>query len=367
MPGMVLLENKTFKVVRSKEYNFIFRKTDGYFERWGATKAEDPQFSPYGPEILDLEISEGECLGNCPFCYKCNGSGVKTVNMTLDTFKTIFHKMPRVLTQIAFGITNILGNPDFFPMMEYARENGVIPNYTCHGLEVDEEIAKQTAAVCGAVAVSIVRKEKTYDAINLFSAAGMKQCNIHYMLSEETYERAFEIAVDAHTDPRLKGKLNAIVFLQYKPKGKNPGNFHAIQTPKQYKELIEFCQAKEVGIGFDSCSAPLYFKSVADHPKKDKLLQFAEPCEAFGMFSSYINAHGQYFPCSFCEGESGWEDGLDVLNCTDFIKDVWEHPRLLEWRKIIQNSSSQCQCEFVKICRSCPVFDVTACKKVQIT
>ena len=53
-------------------------------------------------------------------CYKCNGEdGDDTHNMTFDEFKIIFHKLPKTLTQIAFGIMDIKTNPDFFKMMEY--------------------------------------------------------------------------------------------------------------------------------------------------------------------------------------------------------------------------------------------------------
>ena len=41
--------------------------------------------------------------------------------MTFDEFKIIFDKMPKTLTQIAFGIMDIKTNPDFFKMMEYAN------------------------------------------------------------------------------------------------------------------------------------------------------------------------------------------------------------------------------------------------------
>ena len=367
-----ILNSPEMKLFRSPGYNFNFFKKEGVyngqhkkagqFERWGAKLEDDPDFSPYGPEILDLEVSTGECLGNCPFCYKCNGSGVETQNMTLEEFKVILHKMPPTLTQIAFGITNISGNPDFFPMMAYARKMGVIPNYTCHGLDVNEEVAKQSAELCGAVAVSIVQKEKTYDTIKMFTDAGMTQVNIHYMLSEETYERAFRIADEIASDPRL-AKLNAIVFLQYKPKGRHPNSFHVISDPAKYKKLVQYCENQEVGIGFDSCSAPLYFKAIEDNPNREYLAMYAEPCEAFGMFSSYINASGVYYPCSFCEGEEGWEEGLDVAGCDNFLKDIWHHTKLKEWREIILNSSCNCSCEFATICRSCPVFDVTACKR----
>lgn len=357
------IDTTELKVWQSPNYNYLFRKDTGAFARWGATTKDDPAFSPYGPEILDLEISTGECLGNCAFCYKCNGSGIEAKNMSLETFKDIFHKMPKTLTQIAFGITNIHSNPDFFDMMAYASSHEVIPNYTCHGLDADEEVADKTAALCGAVAVSIVNKEKSYNAIQLFGERyGVQQVNIHFMLSEETYHRAFEIVDDIKKDPRLKS-LNAIVFLQYKPKGRQPGRFHVIRNVDHYKELVQYCEDKDVRYGFDSCSAPLFFKTIEDKPNKEILAALAEPCESFGMFSSYINVDGDWFPCSFCEGETGWEQGISVVNGNDFLEDVWYSERVQRWRDIMLHSSEQCQCQFAKICRSCPVFDVTACKK----
>jgi len=359
-----LIDNDTVKIVRSPVYNYNFRKTDGYFERWGQKKEDDPDFSPLGPEILDLEISAGaDCLGNCSFCYKANGAqgNTDTVNMTLEQFQTILDKMPRVLTQIAFGICNVGTNPDFFAMMEHARSKGIIPNYTCHGLDVDDAVAERTASLCGAVAVSIVRKDRSYEAVQRFVSKGMKQVNIHFMLSEETLDKAMKTVDDMVEDPRLEG-MNAIVFLQYKPKGRHPDAFHCIQSPGAYTKLVDYCEERGVRYGFDSCSAPLFFKAIEGNEKRMPLAVMAEPCEAFGMFSSYINVHGVYYPCSFCEGEDGWESGLDVLNCENFLKEIWFNEKLNGWRKKILESSKGCDCHFSGMCRSCPVFDVTACK-----
>jgi len=63
-----LLDGANLKVLVSKEYNYTFNKITGHFCRWGKTKEDDPSFSPFGPEILDIEISQGKCSGNCPFC-----------------------------------------------------------------------------------------------------------------------------------------------------------------------------------------------------------------------------------------------------------------------------------------------------------
>ena len=77
-----------------------------------------------------------------------------------------------------------------------------------------------------------------------------------------------------------------------------------------------------------------------------QLSMMAEPCES-GLFSSYINCYGKFFVCSFAEGEDVWQDGIDVLNCDDFLNDVWNHPRLVTWRsRLIENK------------RDCPIYEL---------
>jgi radical SAM protein with 4Fe4S-binding SPASM domain len=368
-----LREDDTRKVIHATApggyvYNSILNKVTGQFARWGDTMEQDPTHAP-GPEILDLEISYGgHCAGNCAFCYKENGGDQPVKNMTLAEFQTILGKMPPTLGQIAFGIMNISTNPDFFPMMEYAKANGVAPNYTCHGFDVTEEVAKRTAQLCGAVAVSVYDPEKSFNAIKMFTDAGMKQVNIHFMLAEETFDRAFWLIDQARTDTRLSG-LNAIVFLAYKPKGRNAGHFHTIKDSAKYAKLLDYAKAdpekglKNVNWGCDSCSAPAILKTLeAYDPERLKSLQMViEPCEAT-CFSSYINADGEFFPCSFTEGQPKWEEGLNVLECGEFIGDIWNHPRVLEFRDALRGTTRGCAtCPSQSLCRTCPVYPITGC------
>lgn len=88
---MKIIETKKAKALVSKDCNYFFRKDNGFMATWGKTKEDDPDFSPYGPFILDLEIST-ICHGGCSFCYKSNTG--KGENMSFETFKTILHKMP---------------------------------------------------------------------------------------------------------------------------------------------------------------------------------------------------------------------------------------------------------------------------------
>jgi len=102
-----ITETEVSKFCRGESYNFIFDKRSGAFARWGKKQEDDPQFSPIGPEILDIEISAGRCQGNCDFCYKENTSNKEIENMDFNTFKNILDKMPDTLTQIAFGICDL--------------------------------------------------------------------------------------------------------------------------------------------------------------------------------------------------------------------------------------------------------------------
>ena len=60
-----------------------------------------------------------------------------------------------------------------------------------------------------------------------------------------------------------------------------------------------------------------------------------------------INAYGEYFPCSFAEGTKGWETGIDVINCKDFVQDVWYHPRTCNFRELLLMNR-----------RHCPIYNV---------
>jgi len=338
--NLTLIENDKIKMCKSSDYNYIFNKETGFFARWGKTKEDDPEYGP-SPEILDLEISTSpRCSGRCKFCYKKNAPGQEEHNMTFEEFVNIFHKMPKLLGQIAFGICDVDTNPDFFNMMEYAKEHGVIPNYTCNGHRVTPEIAKRTAELCGAVAVSLVTKQKSYDAIKMFTDAGMTQCNIHYVLSNESYDEAFKIVDEIASDYRL-AKLNAIVFLQYKPKGNNIGDFNSCVNIDKYKKLMDYCEVNDVNYGFDSCSAPVFMDSIKGRKDEKRMAMVAEPCES-GLFSSYINCRGEFFVCSFAEGEDSWVKGINVLECNDFIEDVWRNSKLVKWRNLLIKNNREC-------------------------
>lgn len=394
---MQILETSREKLVKSEDYNSYFNKETGFFARWGARKEDNPAYAPM-PEILDLEISAGKCMGKCPECYKCNGAVEETHNMTFEQFKDIFHKVAKtkvevrtldgeskiaeynssfgcfktattkkeienyvidlynkklnldvksvkvynsgLLQQIAFGICDIGTNPDFFNMLEYCREFDVIPNYTCHALDMNEEYAKLTAKYCGAVAISVYNKEKSYNAVKMLADAGMKQINFHVIAHDKSYNKIFSILDDLTTDERIKGKVKAVVLLKYKPKGNGVGKFKHL-SDEQYREIINYATERNIGIGFDSCSAHAYLRVIKDDKDYDKKAMCAEPCES-ACFSSYINHKGEFFACSFCENEGMWKEGIPVLEAPDFEESVWNNYRTIRFRKMLLNNERKC-------------------------
>ena len=354
--------NSTWKVFRSEDYNYNFNLRTGLMARWGRNKKDDPIMSPYGPELADIEIST-ICNGPdgrvCSFCYKSNTP--KGKNMTLSTFKKVFKSLTNdkpssLLSQIAFGVGTLSANKDLWDIMNHCRENNVIPNITINGYKITDDDVNKLSYYCGAVAVSNYEpKDICYNTVRRLLDAGIKQTNIHMMASSQSYDRCFELIDDYTTDKRLKG-MGALVFLGCKEKGKRNADT-SLKSNAKYKRLIDYAIKKGAKIGFDSCSAPSFLEAVKDTADFGYYSQLAESCES-SRFSIFCNVDGEIFPCSFCEGNPGWETGIDLLNDgRDFI-DIWlNDDKLVEWRKKLTATNKKCS-HLGSDVFMCPEFDL---------
>jgi MoaA/NifB/PqqE/SkfB family radical SAM enzyme len=353
--GLTVLENRTWKFVRSSDYNSNFNKVNGQFVRWGKTRADedDPEYAP-SPEIMDIELST-IChgitgRGPCKHCYKSNTG--KGVNMSLETFKIVFEKITQshILQQMAAGIGDIDGNPELFDILEYAREHGVIPNITINGDRLTDEAADHFARVLGAIAVSHYSDDICFNAVQKLTDRGMTQVNIHQMVSEETWDDCMHVIDAMQVDPRL-ANMNAVVFLSLKQKGRGT-EFHPIDVTK-YQELVRKCLDANIRFGFDSCSASKFMQSVQNHPQFHEFGEMADSCESL-LGSIYVNVAGEVFPCSFTEGTEGWETGISLLDVTDFSSEVWYNLRVIAWREHLLETT---KCD-PNHCRTCPIYHV---------
>jgi len=332
--------------LRSPEYNYSFNHRNGFFARWGKTLDDDPEYSPYGPEILDVEIST-VCSKGCKFCYKGNEAGVGH-NMSEATFKQILSRIPNTVRQIALGIGDIDGNRDLEFILNACYYRGIIPNITINGSRMNGRYDEMLAEKCGAVAVSRYDPHLCYEAVHNLTSLGMEQVNIHAMLSAETFDDCMQTIKDAASDRRLE-KLNAIVFLWLKQKGRG-SNFQQLKSLERFKELIDAAFDAGINFGFDSCSSANFLRAVRDHKDYKRFEMMVEPCEST-LFSYYINVDGIGFPCSFTEGNPAYH-GVNVAECNDFIKDVWMGEEAVRFREAVLGNKD------AHGCRMCPLYDL---------
>lgn len=349
------------KRVTSEGYNYWFNFKTGEFARWGETTDDDPRVGQL--ELFDLEVSEicegipkkpGQPASPCSWCYKSNNQVGR--NMSFETFKNIFDKLPTTLTQIAFGIGDIWSNPDLVKMFDYCRNNshnpGVVPNLTTNGYGLTDEWVKILAAKCGGVSVSVYDpKDVCYDAVEKLVNGGVTQVSIHQLIAVETFEKCKEVIRDAAEDPRLKG-LKAVLFLTLKPKGKR-NKLQILTDVSKYRELIDYAEQLEVNIGFDSCSAPIFLTAMINHPDFEQLAMTSESCES-NRFHGYANVEGKYWHCSFTEDHPDWQS-VDLTKIENFETDVWQHPEVKRFREKLVNQNN---CHISKDCMLCPVYSL---------
>jgi len=344
----------------SDDYNFIFNKQNGFFARWGETVDHDPCVAP-SPELCDIEISsivpanttpsedmlltKGGCNGRgCrEFCYKDNGKGQLMGHMSLSLFHKIAARLPETVCQIAFGICGAHSHPEMLKIFRACREDyDIVPNVTVNGQGIDDDMAERLAQVCGAVAVS-VNPHNTLESYPAIQRLGkhLDQVNVHFVMHADSYEFAHELLDDVE---RYGLPVRAVVFLAYKHKNRSC-TCRGVRDVAKYQSIIAHAERLGIGIGFDSCSSDMYMACIEDHPHRERLAQYVEPCES-SLFSAYINFKGEFYPCSFTEGENGWEEGIRVTDYRSF-DDVWNHPLTEGFRR-----------ELLWKCRSCPLFEV---------
>ncbi len=365
---LVTIELENGQKVTATENHPFYVKGRGWVEAGDLTEEDEILFierimriRSLSYERKSIEVYNFHCIPDEDYfangvlvhnCYKSNLPEGK--NMSFDTFRKIFDVQSRGLTQIAFG-SGYLGteNPEVFRMMDYAREHGVIPNITVG--YVSDESADLFASRVGAIAISCYESlDRCYDSVKRMTDRGVDQTNIHFMICEETYDRCMGVLKDITVDPRLE-KLNAIVMLSLKTKGRAVKNgFHPLSQEK-FDSICQYAMEHNIGLGFDSCSSLKASRAFGGKFKESII-----PCES-GLESSYINVDGQYFPCSFSEGlrteEVDWTTGINVLEChtvEEFLDRVWNGKRTLDSMRILEGTCSRNECNV----RTCPFYDV---------
>lgn len=308
------MKKNTIKIVRNKKYVIIFNPETGEEILTGVNGYEDPFWLEF-PSMLDIGIM-GHCKNKCEFCYQ---GDKQEPNMSLNLFKRIIDQSKNYTNQCALGGR---GDPNlhenFEEILLYAYDNKVVPNYTTSGNGLTQEQIEISQKYCGAVAVSNYDKDFTYKALNGLIEANTKT-NIHFVLSKHSFKDAIDIlnGKDIWGGKVNIEKLNAVVFLLFKPQGRGK-KLNWFPLKEQLKSFsCEILSSKsKFKIGLDSCLVNEVSKCRELSPMEKV---YADTCEG-GRMSCYITPDGKLVPCSFGNYD---KYGCDITRTS--MKEVWQN------------------------------------------
>ena len=330
-------------------YNFIGDTETGVTFRWGKNFKDNPLFAPH-PELADVSISN-HCSKACSFCYR--NSTKNNSFITLEDYNYILDSLQHPergnVFQIAIGGGEPLEHPDFIEIINTTYSRNIVPNFTTNGDLLDNAIAKAIAPKVGAVAISCQDiEELDFAKVEILFKYGIKP-NIHFLLSLDTLQQAIDILKGQYN--KLLTKINAVIFLTYKPCGRadESKTLNLCDDFFKFVGLIDNSQCCSK-IGFDACFVPNLMKYTKVN------LDYIDPCEC-AFFSVYIDEEMNVKPCSFTIDEN------ESFNLKEYSFDeIWN----IKFKKIRESRINNCEssCNLRVECRGgCPYFEqLNICK-----
>jgi radical SAM protein with 4Fe4S-binding SPASM domain len=223
---------------------------------------------------------------------------------------------------------------------------------------MSDRIYDATKKYCGAIAVSWYEPyEDAVEVIDQCHARGIK-VNIHYLLHRESVRAAIRLLRE---ERRLLQKVNAIVFLNYKP-------IHSTQRLclQDNEDMADFLNTvreyRDCKLGFDSCMIS-YLTSI----EEDISHETVDFCEA-GRFSAFISEKGMLYPCSFMNDIDSM--GINLAKVT--LEQGWQQgANFQQIRKRLSTPGMQrypiesCGlCRQYEMCHGgCPMFPINRCRE----
>jgi len=335
-----------------QQYSTLFNQMSGMFLRIEDDGIPEPFWCSYGPELMDISITNWCDLG-CDFCYKMsNNSGT---HMSIENYEMLLEQAGEMkVSQIALGGGNPNQHPDFCEILRLTREKyNIVPSYTTNGRGVTNEILKSTKMYCGAVAVSAYEPyEEMIETISTLVKHKIKT-NLHFLLTNKSVDVAISWLESL---PEFLYFVNAIIFLNYKPAGRlQSEDLLANKHPDIERFFSLVNQQNKLKIGFDSCSISGIARSLDVNPA------FVESCEA-ARFSMYISEDMMMYPCSFAIEKF---EGINLLE--NKIQESWQYGTSFQEirKKMGQNPCPLCNVK--EMCSGgCPIYpEINFCMGLQ--
>jgi radical SAM protein with 4Fe4S-binding SPASM domain len=331
------------KYYPQQQYSTLFNPKTGFFLRMEDPGVTSPFWSECGPELLDISITRW-CDRNCPQCYR--ESNISGGHMPIQNYRQILDQAKNLpVNQIALGGGNPNQHPNFCEILRITREEyGIVPSYTTNGRGLTQEILNSSKKYCGAVAVSAYPPYyELEEAIQKLNSNGIKT-NIHFVLNKKSILTAIDWLENSAS---YLSKINAIIFLNYKPLGRIEKNVGLLKESSHIKRFFnEIEKSHKFKIGFDSCCV----SGLVNYTNTSPL--FFDGCDA-GRFSMFISEDMIAYPCSFM---TQTHQGYDLKNHN--IIDAWKNGKeFIEIRD--RKFNNKCgNCPKKEICLGgCPCWD----------
>lgn len=330
------------KKYKKENYSVLFNNKTGLLLRIEKKGFKEPKYSKHGPELLDVSITNW-CDKSCDYCYR--NSNIYGTHLPFDDYKLILEQAQECdVFQIALGGGNPNQHPQFCEILKVTTEYGIVPSYTTNGRGLTQEILESTKKYCGAVAVSYGDDDCFYESINLLIFKKIKT-NIHFILSADTIDKAIEWLKEK---PKFLEKVNAIVFLNYKPVGNLKFYKNLLNNSNKLEEFFKLISKNNFNfkIGFDSCSISYivnFLKEISPNS--------IERCEA-ARFSAFIDENLNFYPCSFMVEKN---NGINIKKSS--ILEIWNSSKLFKEFREDKEKEECANCINIGLCGGgCQLF-----------
>jgi radical SAM protein with 4Fe4S-binding SPASM domain len=274
--------------------------------------------------------------------------------MSVDDYKFILNSLNRPkygnVFQVALGGGEPLEHPEILEILDITKKFNIVPNFTTNGKDITQNIVDRIKGKIGAIAISLNNIDDIENSKFKLLLNNRIRTNIHYLVDSTNIEQAIQI-LKGNFNKKLD-RVNALIFLTYKPLGRADINYILRKGPSLHKFLDLIDNNKtSCKIGFDACFVPLLMRFTKTN------IDFIDSCEV-GYFSVYIDENLRVAPCSFSNTRDSYS-----LKDFDFY-DIWLN-KFNSFRTRLNNTCNQ-ECNAKNNCKgSCPYFpEITTCFKI---
>ncbi len=207
---------------------------------WNKFKEEELVCSV--PELVDLRITS-KCDENCPWCYQ--NAKDDGIHADLTYIKQVFDLLARHrVFEAAIGGGETMFHPDLLEILEYARNLGIIPNFSTKSLHwlKDDNYREQIMESIGAFGYSVRKVEDVSRFGDLMGdyRLSKNKAVVHYVMGSTPIQHFEEIVRE------IAERDMSILLLGYKTAGR--GKYF---RPYDYSGWLDIIERIREGVYFE--------------------------------------------------------------------------------------------------------------------